>query len=348
MLRNLMSFDNTPNQALIFSGGQYGYAESYSTIVSPGRTGPYCMAQNGGGNPRWSVAQFNNQATWTVGCAFQIAASSGNNDIIQVCDGTSGGPSNAQNTVQFGVGINAEYGVYAIYNGGTTASANAIWRPGSWNYIEVSGTCAASATVTVRLNGVVVVTATAVNTSKTGNNYASLVCLSCQQGDTINFDDVYMCDGVAAAHGPVNNTFLGDIAVLVNAPNADGHYANWTPTAGLNYQCVDSYSYTDTTYVSTATPSTIDSYLFPATTATSGSILGVQLNVIGRKDDGGSHVLAPLYRGAATDYPQTSAEINVTNTYANAQCQFDYDPATNLAWTATGLNAGEFGQKLIS
>lgn len=348
MLRKLISFDNTSNQALIFNGGQYGYAESYSNLISPGRTGTYCMAQNGFGNPRWSVIQFSdNQPTWTVGCAFQSGNPGQNSDVLQVCDGSVTGPSNAQTTVQFACGINANFGVYARYNGGILASANGLWRPGSWNYIEVSGTCGTSTTLIVRLNGVVVVTATAVNTKTTGNAYADLVCLS-----TINvgynFDDVYILDGQVAAHGNANNTFWGDIAVLVNFPSGNGHYTAWTPTAGANYACVNQYAYTDATYVATATAASIDSYTFPATTGTSGSILGVQENVISRKDSGGSNVIAPFYRGASTDYPQTTQEMNLTNTYQAAQAEFDYDPATNLAWTQSGLNAGEFGQKLIS
>lgn len=347
MLRNLMSFDNTSDQSLIFSGGQYGFLSSVSTLTTPGRTGPYCLTQNGGGNPRWSVATFDNQPTWTVGCAFNYSSAVTNQTIIQVCDGTVGGPSNAQSTVQFACGLNTLYGVYAAYNGGTKNSANALWRPGTWNYIEVSGTCSASATVTVRLNGVVVVTATAVNTITTGNSFASLICLSVQGGG-LSFDDVYICDGVAAAHGPANNSFLGDIAVFAAFPNADGTYATWTPTAGSNFTCVDSRVYSDSTYVSTATAGNIDSYTFPTTLAASGAIPGVQLNVTTRKDDGGSHVLAPFYRGGSTDYPQTGADLNVTNSYQNAQCQFDYNPNGNVAWTAAAVNAGEFGQKLIS
>ena len=77
-------------------------------------------------------------------------------------------------------------------------------------------------------------------------------------------------------------------------------------------------------------------------------VFGVQLNVVARKDNAGPRVLAPLYRGESTDFPQTAAEIGLSNTYETVQAEFDNDPATSKTWTAAGVNAGQFGQIMES
>lgn len=349
-----MSFDNTSVILDIITAG-FGSIGSSLTLQTPGRTGSWCLQVSGGGNAFWAVQVFpDNQPKWTVGAAFMVTGSeTGDTDLIWVNDALTGGPSNGNTNVQFGCGINSIYGVYAITGtGARIASGNALWRPNAWNYIEVSATIGVSQTLIVRLNGVVVVNAPGVSTQKTSNNTANMVSLVQEAGPAVQFDDVYILDGQDASGGnpakSANNTFLGDIAVFCEFPNADGHYAMWTPTAGSNFACVDQYAYTDSTYVSSVTAANIDSYLFPATPASSGVIFGVQENVIARKDDAGSRVLAPFYRGGGTDFPITAAELGLSNSYQVVQAEFDNDPATTDTWTQSGLNAGEFGQKMIS
>jgi hypothetical protein len=353
MLRWLASFDNTNEMLGVFTGVN-GYIGSVEGFSSPGRLGPYCVELSGNGNPCWAWKVMpSSQNQWTVGCAFMAGGRFNSfsyqsaTELIWVCDITGSSGGNANNLIQFGVGISTDMGVYALLGNGTRQySKGGLWRIQTWNYIEVNAIIGASETVTVKLNGVTVLTLTGVNTQKTGNSTANLIALVSLSADMF-YNDVYACDGNAAAHGPANNAFLGDIAVLCQFPNAAGNYSQWTPTTAPNYSCVNAYAQSDTVYVSSATANQIDSYKFPATLATTGQIAGVQENVIARTD-AGTHVVAPFYRNGGTDYEQTGSEATPGSTYGPVQAQFDYDPNSNSQWTPVILNAGEFGQELVS
>jgi hypothetical protein len=366
MLRDLMSFDNTDDVNQIFFGGGVAWVGSGGSIIGPanvtisspgGRTGPNCLCSFHGSG-QWASQIFSDsQPTWIVGAAFYVNTLY-DSEIMAVADGLAG-PGTTH--LQFGAGITSLGGISIYFHGGggsiVPAGPNAAWRPNSWNYLEMKGTVGATEGVSVRLNGGPTYTVVG-NTRQTSNNSADVVALGTNSTGsincTVNFDDVYILDGQDASGGDsaktANNDFLGDIRVLCAYPEANGHYADFTPHAGTNYTQVNQFeaTITDANYNSSNVAGHIDSFGFPATLATDGKIFGVQLNVIARKDNAGSRVIAPFYRGVSADYPQTADELGMSNTYMTIQAQFDNDPATSATWTEAGLDAGEFGYKMIS
>lgn len=379
MLRNLMSFDRTvspydgtPGQygtanlvQTFFGGGYYTIGGNISIVTGAGalsphfpgaRTGTGALGMSGGGAADSASQLFDEQATWTIGFAFctDIAVAT---DMLWISDGIPqvSGDVNP-GVIQFGLAIGADNSIIAKYNAGSHSSAAGVFTTNKWTYIEIQSTCGASETITVRLNGVVLMTVTGVNTDIAGTGTANCVSFACTGAASdsvcvIYYDDVYILDGQDASGGSAvktaNNDFLGAVHVPCGFPTAPGYYSQFTPLANANWQEVNNINFSDSAYVATATASDKDTYGFPSTQA-DAVVFGVQLNIVARKDNAGPRVLAPLYRGEGTDYAQTAAEIGLSNTYETVQAEFDNDPATSETWTAAGVNAGQFGQVMES
>jgi len=158
----------------------------------------------------------------------------------------------------------------------------------------------------------------------------------------MHFDDLYVCNSA----GTVNNDFLGDVRIEALYPNGVGNYAQWTPSAGANWQNVDETTPNDETdYNISGTVNQIDTYAFTNLTSTAGSVAAVQANLHARKDDAGTRQIAPQYRSAAVD------AVGATKTLSTSWTQYndvrETDPSA-AAWTIASVNAAEFGAKVIA
>lgn len=369
MLRNLMSFDNVQVPyggdapavnltQIFFGGGYYTIGGNISIVTAPtsfsphfpgARTGPGALAMSGGGAADSATQIFDAQAKWTVGFGFCTDVASVDTDMMWVADGIPG----AGGTIQFGVGITGDNRIYAKYGGGTQSSAAGVFTTLKWAYVEVQSTCANSGTITVKLNGAVLLTVTGVNTNPSASGIANTVSLCCTAGavfgvSLIYYDDVYILDGQDGSGGnpakSANNDFLGPVHVPCAFPNGPGFYSQFTPLANANWQEVNHLAFSDAAYVSSLTPGAKDTYGFLPDAGSGAKVFGVQLNVIARKDEAGPRILAPLYRGEAADFPQTARELGLSTDYETVQCQFDNDPATAKTWTSDGVTTGQFGQ----
>jgi hypothetical protein len=362
MLRNLMSFNASAQLNQVFFGGLFasiggdahvaGSVGIFDPYFPGARTGTFALGLcggSGGASYTYCVQIFDEQPTWTVGFAFNAVVSGFAGHLCWVSENPD--TQNIQQGIQFGVGVNADGSIYAVYNNNTqTTSAAGLWNVGTWYYIEMQATIGASETITIRLNGVVILTVTGVNTNYVGTGTAKCVALTCLPAyftghSAVYFADVYILDGQTGTGAP-NNDFLGPVHVPVAFPNAPGYYSEFTPLANANWQEVSNYNFSDSAYNYTAVAGNIDTYGFTAFPA--GIILGVQENVVCRKDYAGSRTLAPFYRGQGTDFAQTGAQLSLSNSYITVQAEFDGDPATGEMWTTNGLNAGQFGQEMIS
>jgi hypothetical protein len=232
---------------------------------------------------------------------------------------------------------------------GTTAAAVPT---GAWTYVElkvfISGTVG---TVDVQMNGVSVLSLTGQNTKNTANSTADTVCLNADipnggTGDgvnaTVRFDDLYVCDG----DGTVNNTFLGDVTVQCVFPTGAGATTGWAHTgAATNWQAVsETPADDDTSYVSASSVGAVDTYAHGAVGA--GTVFGVQLCLEARKTDTGARVIQGVVRSGGADSPGTMLPLSTS--YGILTDIRETDPSTGLAWTTSGINAAEIGEKLAS
>jgi hypothetical protein len=216
-----------------------------------------------------------------------------------------------------------------------------------WYYFEFQATIHASAgAVTLKVSDAGVTTtwasASGVNTQTTANATTNGVRFA-NAGYPVTIDDFYCLN----SSGSVNNTFLGECRILTGLPNVDGSSLQWTPSAGTSHFAMvdETNPNDDTDYVSSATVGQIDLLGIPDI-APSGPILGVQSVLCARKDDVGLRQIADQCKSGATT--ATGATVTLNTTYGMSRQIRETDPATGAAWTAAGVNAAEFGIKVIA
>ncbi len=280
------------------------------------------------------------QATWIVGAAIKIETlPSGNVALMQFRDNTG----NAQACLCI-----TTSGALMLTRGSTSGtvlatSANALLA-NAWNYIEAKLTIADSGGIfEARVNGQTWV-------SYTGDTkYSS----SLATANSIRFsglspayyawyDDLYICDGT----GSVNKDFLGDVRVDTIFPSGAGASAQFTPTGSVNNsENVDDASPDDdATYNASNTAGNIDSFVFTDVTALNATVMGVQANMIARKDDAGSRTLRGIARVGAVNYE--GGDLALSDSYIDHRTIWNQNPATAAAWTEAEINAAEFGYKV--
>lgn len=197
----------------------------------------------------------------------------------------------------------------------------------------------------VKLDGVSVLSGTGADTQNGSPatwdrfyvGYGGAPSYSSQYG----IDDVYL--GYDDGDG---FDLLGDCRVDTLYPNGAGNSADWTPSAGANYECVDEVSTDgDTTYVSTDTTTNLDLYAFTDLSHSPANIHAVQLVTAARKEDAGTVTIQPKSRVGGTTR-DAGAAFGPTTSYAMNRVLLAQDPDTSSAWTQSGVNAAEFGVEL--
>jgi hypothetical protein len=342
----------------LFYGGQTAWVGSgyFSIATSGGRTGSNCLSTWHSTGQWLRQIMPDRQGTWILGTAFKIDSMS-DLDLMCVSDGLCG--AGFTGNIQWAFGLTSLGGMRIHFGGGGSivpVGPNVIYRPNAWNYIEAKGTIGHSETISVRMNGGTVYTATG-NAQATSNANANVIALGSDNFVTLQFADTYILDGQDAStlgtYGTptgitgarANNDFLGDVKIVSKFPVADGHYSQWTPKTGSDHYAMVNETNTDydTTYNSTATPGDKDTFTYQSVDAT-GDILGVQVISISEKDSAGSRTIENLIRTADdTDVDLDSFALG--NTYQSVQSTMDNDPITGTQWTRERLNASEFGVK---
>lgn len=157
------------------------------------------------------------------------------------------------------------------------------------------------------------------------------------------FDDIYICDG----SGAENNDFLGNLSVECLRPNGAGSSAQFTPSAGSNYQNVDDTDEDgndgDTTYNAADADGETDLYAMESL-ATAGEIVGVQVQADVRVTEGNPRKFRLLAREGTTT--GESGDLTILHPeYRHRRAIFEENPDTNNLWTESEINAMECGIK---
>ena len=310
-------------------GKKWTAGNSGAISAGNGRGGSASVRWSGSQNgPEVSVA---NLVTVYAGFAFRMQDDGMLSDALAILRLLDGG------SIQLDMCLNTDNFIM-VKRGGTSVVATAgtgALAAGSFYHIESRFTLHPTVgSCEVRVNGTVVLNATGLNLVTSGNVYCNTVMLLTGGGtSTYDFDDFWI----------TTDAFLGDCRVIALLPQGPGNYSQWTPSAGLGWQCVDEASMNgDTDYVSSGTPGQRNSYDFAS--AGSGIVKAVQQVSACRKDDAGSRTMKQFARISGTDYDGSA--ISVGDSYAMQRRVMDVNPATGTAWTAAQVDAAEFGCKL--
>lgn len=317
------SFDHYPNN------GQAGKWDTNASYMSPsnGRRGTtgyaYALTKTLTANYTTLIAGFAGKFTGTGA------------EVLSLYDGT---------TCQCKVTLTTSTGVLKVYDGnnnlrGTSSAAG--FMSGIYRHFQIkltphngSGVCV------VKVDNTEVLNVSSQILAISGNNYANKFTVN--SGDMGVWDDFYLLDD----SGSYNNDFLGDLAVACKYPDGAGNYTQWTASAGSNYQCVDEAQHnSDTDYVSTSTAANKDTYNYEAVNIT-GTVYGVQVTAIMRKDDAGSRTARIMARVNSSDYAGSTASLS--DTYNIVQKIWEKNPNSTNAWAVSEIDSSEFGIELVS
>jgi hypothetical protein len=235
-------------------------------------------------------------------------------------------------------------GELAVYLGNSLleATSGLGLTAATWYWIEMKVLCNGSTgTYEIRVGGVNVASDTGVNTKAGSHNYHNSIKLeNLTSPSFVHYDDLYILDG----GGAVNNDFLGNMKVLSILPDGDSATVQFTPSAAVDHNTLVSENPIDddTTYVEDTVVGHQDIYDYGTVVGAGSSIAGVQINSCVRETDANSFTLKmPIISGAntSTDAGQAVGTTNYTILHRISET----NPNTSNAWTATSLNAAQFG-----
>ena len=333
------SFDhyNTSQMTRKWSVNDNGSIGSYGRNSTSGyRTGAFNDFDGA------SIAVPSNPARVISGFAYKAASLPIAEKVIFACNESGSNHTNIR--------LQTDGKFKAYRNTTSLGTSSAGVSASAYNYIEIDTTIHDSTgAITLKVNGVSVLALTSQDTRNSGTGVITNVIMggSGASGPTPyygygDFDDFYLIDTT----GGTNNTFLGDVRVQAIYPTGAGNYTQWTPSTGSNYQNVDDNpANDDTDYNSSSTANQKDSFAFGDVTPTSGTVYGVQVNLVTRKDDGGTRSIRSLNRLSGTDANATAQTIG--SSYANYAFIHETKPGGG-SFSITDVNNSEFGYEITA
>lgn len=141
----------------------------------------------------------------------------------------------------------------------------------------------------------------------------------------------------------------GDCIVDTIMPTGAGANADWSPSAGDNYENVDDDGTIDedATYNSSTTVNDVDTFAFEdLPSRPSSEIIAVAVNTAARKDDTATRTVIGIARIGGVDY-NLGSSISLESTYQVHQSIADTTPSSD-PWEETDVNGAEFGYKHYS
>lgn len=272
-----------------------------------------------------------------VGFALRLANSpSATRDLIQLRDAT---------TRQIELALDSSRRVVINRNQVAIATSTNSFNVDEWYYVELRVNIAnAGGAVEVRVNG----TNTGwINFSGDTQNSANNTVSQLFIGDaTTNFsrslflDDLYILDySVSGA------AFLGDVRVDSLLPDGAGDSAQFTPSAGNNWENVDEAAPDgDTTYNQSATAGHIDLFTMqdlPSST----TIYGVATVLRARKTDAGTREVRGKLKTSGTT--ANGATHALGTTFGSYFSHFENDPGGG-AWSDADVDGTQVGYEVVT
>lgn len=241
-------------------------------------------------------------------------------------------------------------GTLSLYAGGSSggnplvATSNFAIHFGKWNYcevsIELSGSTPVHAAMKLKINGQLLIDSGA-DTLHAASGLTSGTATINRHALTgaCNYRDI--------VYRNVANTFGGDVKILAVRPDGDV-VTDFTATGGATHfdQVNEEYSDFDTTTVKSANVGDKDIYDWQDIPGFSGTIQGVQISVLAKKDDEGLRTFKTVTGDTGSELQ--SDEFFLSDDYVCYHTPQDVDPATGVPYTRSGFNAKRFGIQLTA
>lgn len=331
-------FGTTPGVAPSPSGA---LARKYSAVngessmhIENGRWAGYCLEFNSDSNYLHSPTALTTQSTIVIGMSVYFTSLMAH-EFLTLYDGA---------TRNCNLRLTAA-GELAVYRAdtllGTTTTAGL--QVNTWYFIEFKVlTHPSVGTVEVRVDTAVKLALTAQNTRAGSNNRSDAFRILDAWGQYLRVDDLYCLDNGGAA--PTD--FLGVKQVITIFPDGAGDDADWTPSAGSNYACVDETAVDDNgTYVQSATAGQQDLYAYqdlPGAAMISG-ISGIQINTDVRRTQSTTY---NLYQIAKRTSQSDGSATAISNDAFQTKYRIMPTDTEGAAWTEANVNATQFGLAL--
>jgi len=239
--------------------------------------------------------------------------------------------------------VSSSTGQIGVRRGSTVlaTSDTGVWNQDTWKYIEIKWrTHATLGEVEVRVNGTVVIDETNINTlgSGTADQIDRIYFNQSSNNYLWYFTDFYLDD--SQFHGPCRVDCL--------RPDDNGHYTDFTPSTGQNYETVDDLYAASGSDYNSITQVGKDTYTFDNLSGVTGPIKGVQVTNCIEKVGGSAVKAKAITRISSTDY-QNSEEHDLANDYKyEHSAVWEVNPATASPWSESEVNGAEFGVEITA
>lgn len=241
---------------------------------------------------------------------------------------------------------------YSLQPGPTLVTTPAgLVRQNDYNYVELAIIFCPTTNVNpigevyVRVNGLLVASATNVNTTHSGNAWCDAVSLIGPPADADSqcyFDDFYV--GYSDTPGTITNDFQGVREIYPYIPSLNETPLQWTPLAGTNFSEVNQIPPPgDAAYVQSGTIGQIDQYKMqpiPGHGPSGGFTAFGQVVMSAKIDAAGSAVIAPDVAGTV------GPQVALTTTYEMFCSPYDVNPATGIPFTNSDFTTTFMGPKV--
>ena len=138
--------------------------------------------------------------------------------------------------------------------------------------------------------------------------------------------------------------WIGDTRIVGLSPDGAGNSAQWDPSTGANYACVDEVPASDADYVSTNVNDEIDTYSLANLGVSPYSVKSVQAMARARKEGASTpQNIALVVRTGATDYPSSDQALGTS--FKGHVNLWEQNPNTAAAWTESDVNGLQPGVK---
>lgn len=299
-----------------------------------GRTNQYL--EMGGG---FFTKEFSTAKTIVMGIAHKIGAWN-ETDFMTLSDGNG----NAQLTLrQNGAGT------FSLWRGaggsGTLLATTAVITAGFWIYLELLVTIdTAAGSYELRINEATQFSGANVNTQNSPYpNVGRIEIRSRTTGNgnaSISVDDYY----IANTDNPMPaGYFFGNTKIEAVFPEGAGDVTGFTPVGSANnWQNVDERAHnSDTDYNYSATLNASDLFAMQNLSAGSGSIRGMQLTYVARKEDALTRWEAPLIKTGGVTYK--GGNDSLTTSYVHYYEVWPFNPNTSDYFTVANVNSIQLG-----
>ncbi len=251
-------------------------------------------------------------------------------------------------STQVALQLNTDLTLSVVVGSTVAATSTVALASDTYAYLEIKVVFSASGSVTVKKNGVAIITVASQNTIPTGHSSANSVIfgnvalVTTTPETAFTIDDLYIANGL----GSIRNDFLGDVMVTTIFPTGAGDLTQWTPLSGSNWQNVDDPLAPDTTYNFGTSAGQVDLYGMGNLAATPASVFGLQWNAMVRKTDGSSYVINSGMKFSSIHYGTTGFTPNTD--YQDFNEILEQNPDTSADFTEANINAMQAGLKLYS